>query len=615
MAALAALATAALLTACGGGGGAGGQGGSGGAGGSPEVASIELTTSAPSIGSDGRTEPTITAFVKDSANRAMPNQQVEFSTTDAGASLAVVSGRTDANGLATARLRITDKTNRTITVSALTGSLSRSVDVAVVGTTLTVNGPSSVVLGAATEFTVALRDSAGAVLDGRPWTVVSAAGNAVQRLRETTDSAGQAKFVFTGTLAGPDTLSVTALGATASVAVRVASTQLSFLAPAGASSPEVPVLTPQDVSVRFTLNGQPQAGQLVQFTATRGVLSPSSAVTDAAGTATVRIESANAGLSTITALAGGVSSSQGVEFVSRVPVKLALQASPANVGVNLTPESSNSSQLIAVVRDAADNPVKGQTVSFSAVTDPSNGRIEPGIATTDSSGVATVAFFPGANSSGFNQVRIRAAVPGTGVVGETTLTASRQELVVRVGTGNTIEEPDISTYSMPWTAVVTDASGNPVVGAVVQPSLVALRFDKGTYVPGPDSWVRDVTASCISEDINDGPGSGNLRLDAGEDTNGDGQLTPGTVASTVVVSEGGRTDANGIATIRVNYPQDFGGWVHMQLRVTITTIAGTEGVAQRDFLLPVSASDLTADVPPPGTPSPFGLIGDCRSPL
>ena len=344
-----------------------------------------------------------------------------------------------------------------------------------------------------------------------------------------------------------------------------------------------------------------------------------SAQTDASGRATATISSPTAGSSTITAKVGGVLASQRVEFVSRTPSKISVQGSPANVGVNLSAATSNSSQLIAVVRDASDNPVKGQTVSFSADSDPSNGRIEPAVATTDSAGVATVAFFPGANTTGNNQITLRATVVGKGVTGTTTLTASRQELIVRVGTGNQLLVPDEVNYIMPWDAVVTDSSGNPVANAAVQASLVGVAFYKGQYyaegIGANARWTPGGEVEglprfrCPGEDTN-----GNLRLDAGEDTNGDGQITPGNVAAAQVVAEGGRTDGTGFARIHVKYPKEFGSWTQVRLVVTITAIAGTEGTATRVFDLPVVRDDLALTVSPPGgIVSAFGRLGDCST--
>jgi hypothetical protein len=305
-----------------------------------------------------------------------------------------------------------------------------------------------------------------------------------------------------------------------------------------------------------------------------------------------------------------------VEFVSRTAGKLSLRAGPANVPVNPSADGSSSSQLIAVVRDLADNPVKGQQVFFTALADPSNGRIEPGFAVTDSSGVASVAFFPGANSTGNNQIRVRASIPSAGLGAETTLTASAQALFVRAGTGNEIEKSSATTNEMPWTARVTDASGVAVAGATVQASVVGVSYFKGKYTRVGGAWVRtDETGGgapfeCVSED-----GNGNGRLDAGEDLDGDGKLEPVGIPSVVVTATGSKTDSNGEAPLAVRYEREYGGWVEVRLRVTITTVAGTEGVDERSFVLPVLAADLTdANVAPPGTPSPFGAVSDCSVP-
>ena len=648
MLAAAGIATAFLVGACGGGGedgaGAWGETGSGSSG-TGGAAAIEVSTSAPTIGSDGRTAVTLTAFVKDASNRALANQQVDFATGDSGTQLQVTNARTDSSGTASALLTISDPTNRSIPVSAATGGLSDSVDVVVVGTTIALNGPTSLVSNLPTDYSIALRDAAGGALAGRQVSLRSTAGNALSAATVTTDTAGQAKFQLTGTKGGTDTVIASALGSAASIEVSVAASQIIFATPA--ADTEVPVLAPQTVTVSYLLNGAPQAGQVIEFLATRGTVSPSSAVTDATGQASAAITSSSAGVSTVTAKAGSLLGSQRIEFVSRTPAKLTMQPSPAIVGVNLSTVSTNSSQLIAIVRDASDNPVKGRVVSFSALSDPSNGRIEPAISTTDASGIATVAFYPGANPTGNGQIQVRAEVLRTLeeitanspiVRGTTQLTAARQDMVVRTGTGNSIEELDATTYSMPWTAVVTDSAGNPIAGASVQVALLATHYYKGRYCV--ESLGEDVTFwtangescglpryNCLSEDVNE-----NLRLDAGEDDpalasglgNGDGQLTPGNVAAAVVAQVNGAavTDANGFAAIRISYPQEYGNWTRVRMAVTITAVGGTEARAVREFDLPVLAEDVTdVTVSPPGTigpsgsvESPFGRIGSCRVP-
>jgi hypothetical protein len=626
-AAVTAVVTSLLVAGCGG-SGAGAQGEGGGtSGGVVEPAAVQITSSEPTLRSDGGNPATISVFVKDANNRAMANQQVTFALVDpvgsSGGLLKDIVSKTDASGTASATLQVTDPSNRTVTVRAQAGSLSGTIDVPVIGTTLALTGPGNVVLNAVTDYVVSLRDSNGVALSGRQVAVASSAGNPVSPATVTTNTAGQASFSLTATKSGADKITVNALGATASTDVAVASSLLSFVAPTSGQELEVTsALRPRthSVQVEWRSGGAPVAGRRIDFVATRGAITVSG-VTDANGRASATLSSPTAGSSTITARTddGVLLATQRVDFVSLVPAKIAVQPSPANVGVNLNGSTANSSQLIAVVRDAADNPVKGQTVSFSAVSDPSNGRIEPGVATTDGAGVATVAFFPGANSTGNNQIVIQASIPGstTVVPAQTTLTASKQELFVRVGTGNQLEEIDLATNASPWSAVVTDASGNPVVGATVQANVVSLGYVKGQYFYNAvlKKWyVAGVTSSdpvfsCPSEDLN-----GNLRLDVGEDTNGDGEITPGNVAAASMVSAGGKTDTNGLAQIKVIYPKSFGNWTLVQLRVTITTIAGTENATSQPFVLPVMAKDISNEfVAPPGQPSPFGVLPDCTT--
>jgi hypothetical protein len=611
------LLTALSLVACGGGGGAGagGQGSTGSGSSATGPASLVLLTSAPSIGSDGRTTATVSAVVKDAGNRTMLNQDVVFSTTDNGATLQVNSQRTDLSGTATATLSISEPANREIEVRAVSGGLSRTIRVAVTGTQLAISGPANLVAGAPNEYTISLRNSAGGAIAGRTVTIASAVGNALSAASVITDSAGQARFQVTGSRSGADTISASStLGASASLPVQVSGTLLSFLAPTASSEQQVATAVP--IRVRYLVDGVAQVGQTITFLSTRGTVGSPTAITDAAGEASTTLLSPTAGLATLTALAGSVSSTQRIEFVSRTASKISLQSSPASVGVNLSASGTNSSQLIAVVRDAADNPIKGATVSFTSIADPSNGRIEPATATTDSSGVASVAFFPGANSTGNRQIVVRAQVAAATISADTTLTASQQELVVRIGTGNQIEPSEATKYIMPWTAAVTDSAGNPVVGAAVQASLVGVRFFKGRYFWTGSVWTtRGATSdvvpwSCESEDTN-----GNLRLDPGEDRDGDGALEPSNVAIVRVVSTDGRTDASGFANIQVEYAREFANWTQVRLRVTITAIAGTEVSSERTFTLPVLAADIGAEtVAPPGAVSPFGAVGDCTVP-
>ena len=550
---------------------------------------------------------------------------------------------TDPTGTATGIVVIgagpTSNTNRTIEIVATSGGLTVKKSVQVVGSTLTVTGPDAVAQNTAAEYVVTVRDSASNPLASQAVTVTSQAGNmiAVAGSNAATDAQGQFKFSVTASKAGTDTLTIAAAGVRSVKSFSVSGDQLSFVgAPA-----EVTVSTAVLLTLNLLKDGVAFPNQLVTLAATRGTLSTNSVTTDASGRATATITSPTAGITEVNASANNLIATSRIEFVSTNPSKINLQASPSTVATNTAGSSSNSSQLIATVRDAADNPVKNFRVNFSFVADPSNGRIEPGFATTDSNGTASTVFIPGPNSSGNNAVVVSASLPAAPSVAanQATLTVSRSVLVVRIGTGNEIEKIDDTKNGMPYTVIVSDSSGNPVKDVLIQASLVPLRYFKGFYTWDGKKWATQYTLDpvppalegvtvtniyqCANEDTN---GNGQLDppqgLRLGEDDpantigNGDGLLTPGNPA---VVSfdpgfENGKTNALGYLDMRVIYPREFASWLEMRLRVT-AVVAGTEGASTATFILPRIASDYTSEtITPPGVDSPYGRASSCTNP-
>lgn len=91
---------------------------------------LTVSTSAPSIPSDGSSAATITAFARDAANNLVAKVPVTFSASSGG--ISGQSGLTDEDGQATATLSTAgDPTLRTITVTATSGSLTATVNVTV----------------------------------------------------------------------------------------------------------------------------------------------------------------------------------------------------------------------------------------------------------------------------------------------------------------------------------------------------------------------------------------------------------------------------------------------------------------------------------------------------
>lgn len=575
------------------------------------AALITLGVSSPTIASDGLSTVDVVATVKNASNVALAGQPVAFSTADTGAVLSVTASTTDATGTATAKLAITDPTSRAIVVKATSGTISGTVSVLVTGSSLTLSGATSISFGGNSTYIAALKNSAGTPVGNTPVVLESKSGNAIVPLvsgSNVTDSAGQAKFAVTGSVAGVDTLTAKAQGISQSRDVSVSGNVAVIEAPL--ANAELLVNTVQTVRAKFMQGGAPlTAGSVIQFSATRGTLSSNSATTGSDGVASATIQSASAGVTSINATApDGTSAAVEFEFVSRTPSSVWLQASPTTIAVNAPGASASTSELLARVKDASNNPVKGVRVDFSADSDPSGGRISPPYALTDSAGIASSSFIAGPNSSGYNLVQVRARVPSTGTAHTANLTVAAQALSVRIHTGNTLESPDPQTYLLPYAAVVSDAAGNPVEGAAVAVSYVPTYFYKGTYVGGASGWSANRVQRCASEDVN-----GNGILDAGEDANGNVELDPGNVATAYVTTAGGKTDSSGFASLAIKYPRGYASWVEVLLQVTITATSGTETITSTPILLPALAGDLssTDTSPPGGVNSRFGTSAGC----
>jgi hypothetical protein len=630
----------------------------GGGGGGVPAAKLLLSTSSPTLDSSGKNPVTLTAIATDANSNALAGVVVTFALKNNSTGLIqVVSATTDASGAATATLNTGgDPTNRTISVGATAGAVSSpTVDVQVAGTKLTISGPATAVLGSQAPLTLTLADSAGTPIPNTALTVASAPVNAISNVAPITDVGGQANITLTAAATAPCSppaatpvcivVTATGAGATGSLQISVATEGFTFtvpnqtpappaiyppdvcLGPANCTPPRV--VPPQTLTVRLTSGAAPVPVCTVTFTTTRGALSAATAVTGAAGTATVTITSNNAGPAVITAQAnpiacGGTSASLQtqvqVNFVATTPTQLTLQAVPATIGVNVPPSTANRSTITATVRDAAFNLVKGVTVNFT-LTDVTNGSINPASAVTDQLGQASTVYTASASASQLNGVSVAAAVVGfpappltcNPVNCAVSLTVAQQSLFVTLGTGNLIAEPTTTTFASPWNVRVTDVNGNAVQNAVVTLGVVPVdragpapqptAYAKGFYFkPLPATtppWQINITGNCYNEDLNQ-----NGILDPGEDTNNNGRLDPGNVASVPATVT---TDGNGQAFFNVVYAQQFANWVTVDL-TAFTTVAGSQGSSLARFTLPILASKLTdAAVSPPGNPSPFGV--------
>ncbi|MGH7462033.1 MAG: Ig-like domain-containing protein, partial [Longimicrobiales bacterium] len=132
----------------------------------PVPATLTLLASTPQLSSDAATPSkgvTLTAIVKDKDNVVIPDVPVVFSTQDSAELTVPNPAATDNTGRVQATLTTGgDPQNRTITVKATAGTLSKTLTINVIGTTLEFSGPDSTQINAETPYTVLLTDAAGA---------------------------------------------------------------------------------------------------------------------------------------------------------------------------------------------------------------------------------------------------------------------------------------------------------------------------------------------------------------------------------------------------------------------------------------------------------------------
>ncbi len=577
--------------------GQGGQGGTGAA-----VSSITVLTSSPTLPSDGSSPATINALVRDANNNLVEGAFVAFSANSGG--LAVTQATTDVNGVATAVLNPAgDPSSRTISVSATSNNITDSVTVDVVGTTLGLTGPASMVLNDTQLFTANLTDAGGNGIPNQVVTIMSALGNTISAMSLTTDATGQAQFSVTAVIGGAETITVTALNLITTLAVAISADSFAFQSPPSpVPNTDVPLTMTPTLQIQWLQGGAPIAdGTTVNFSTTRGTLSAASDLT-AGGLASVTIMSANAGPAVITASSpGGPTTTLTFEFIATVANTITVQASPTTIAPN------EQSTITAVVRDPANNLVKNVTVDFQ-LTDVTGGSLSVGSAVRDSQGTATTAYNSSNTTSAQDGVVVAATVQGTAITDSAALTVAQRELFISMGTGNEIFEPNSAQYRVEFIVQVTDAAGNGVSGVSVQLSLLSIFYHKGEWVVGPLTWVQQIVDTCPDEDVdNDGV------LDPGEDNNNSGALEAGNVAT--VTPGVSLTDSNGFTLVDVFYPQDHARWVTVELEAR-TSVQGTEFSETSTFLLPIAATD-TDDIneAPPGVFSPYGIIADACATL
>jgi hypothetical protein len=593
----------------------------------PVANKISLFASTQQIASSGNDEVALTTIAKDVNNNLVAGVNVTFSASSG--QIEVVNSTTGADGQATAILKTNNEpTNRVITITSQSGQVTDTVDVQVTGTTINLTGSSSLAINDENSFFIQVLNSEGVGIPNIT-VALSLAGTAAGDIADitladsvTTDIAGQANFSVMGITGGSNAIVATAVGVTMSHNVTVQADSFLFsnfnngqqsVDPEMSSLPDVLLSNNAEIELTWMQSNVPIAdGTVVSFTSTRGTVTPSSATT-MNGKVSTSIASINAGkaLVTVTGTDGGFTLSNQLEFefVAETVATISAQASPNSIAPN-----GDTSTISVVVKDVNGNLVKGKTIDFS-LSGTSSGNILPASAVTDSNGTASTVYTSGSVSAQ-DGISVTATVKNEPSISDVvTLTVADRELFIALGTGNDLIEPDSTSYNKQYSVFVTDVDSTPQEGVTLKVSAVPNNYYKGQWVKFFDdngdftSWGPNYSTipPCPNEDLNiDGI------LDVGEDTNGNGLLTPGNV-----VSASGEVTTNefGQAIIDIRYAQSFATWVDVNLIVS-AKVSGTESSTQTRFTLSVLASDvLDEDISPPtsgiGLIGPFGLLGSC----
>lgn len=605
-----------------------------------QPATLDFFTSALQIASSGSDEVELIALVKNAQNILMEGVEVSFSSNSG--ELQISRGITAADG--TARAILTSRNNpenRTITVTAETGSLSQELDIQVIGTEVKINGPSSVTLNDNAPITIVVADSDGTGIPNQRVSLTSEVGNDISNPSPITDETGQVTVLYTAVQAGSDVFTAQALNASAEQVIAVQEDEFMF---SEKPSEDIPLRTEQSFTVTWLKNNVPYVGGTVVFTTTRGVLSTSQGVTDDNGQVSFTVSSTSAGTAIIGAQGtddddGIVNARAEVEFIATTVSSIIVSANPNSIG----PDGQKST-ITAVLRDEIGNLVKGVSVGFTA-DDVSGGSLFPPVSTTDSNGLASTVFTSNTVTTE-DAITITATENTAALSASTNLTVADRALFISLGTGNQIESPDEASYLKRFSVFVTDANSNPVNNVALTVSGTPVKhtdlldpnaevgdpnyqvkrpaFYKGYWEPFPsldafEFWIPVQTIGCPNEDIDDDaildnedrngngvldPGEdldGDGLLDISEDTNGDGNLTPGNI---VAIDGNVVTDQNGQAIIELRYPKTFAAWVTIQITVS-TPVAGSENRVSQLYTLGASGIDLGVETSPPNT-NPFG---------
>ncbi|WP_313111900.1 Ig-like domain-containing protein [Pseudescherichia sp.] len=424
------------------------------------LADMTLTSIQDNSPADGATNNTVMVHAVTSDGSPARNADIIWSVSGTG-KLSATTGVTDGNGNAT--VGITDSTAEQVTVTATSGSITRSVpssfNESVSSLNLKLTDNNSKADGVDTDSgQVTVRDASGKVMSGVPvsWSVDHSA--TIVHSDAVTDGSGHASVEYTDTKAESVKLTASASGKTES-------TDSAFVAAATTNTISVSMTTDNSQADGVTPNvaratvkdstGKALSGVTVNWSTTGSAkLAAASSVTDGNGNATVNLTDtvAESGL-TVTATAGDATGTTTTTFVGiqqNIAVEMTTDNSPAD---GTTPNVAR-----ATVTDGNGKPLSGVTVNWTTT---GSAKLAASTSVTDSSGIATVNLTDTVAESG---VTVTATTDNAKGSTTTTFKSALDKITVTTTTDNSPAD-GMSTDVV--NALVTDSNGKALPNVTV----------------------------------------------------------------------------------------------------------------------------------------------------
>ncbi|WP_312269970.1 Ig-like domain-containing protein [Pseudescherichia sp.] len=424
------------------------------------LADMTLTSIQDNSPADGATNNTVMVHAVTSDGSPARNADIIWSVSGTG-KLSATTGVTDGNGNAT--VGITDSTAEQVTVTATSGSITRSVpssfNESVSSLNLKLTDNNSKADGVDTDSgQVTVRDASGKVMSGVPvsWSVDHSAK--IVHSDAVTDGSGHASVEYTDTKAESVKLTASASGKTES-------TDSAFVAAATSNTLSVTMTTDNSQADGVTPNvaratvkdstGKALSGVTVNWSTTGSAkLAAASSVTDGNGNATVNLTDtvAESGL-TVTATAGDATGTTTTTFVGiqqNIAVAMTTDNSPAD---GITPNVAR-----ATVTDGNSKPLSGVTVNWTTT---GSATLAAKTSVTDGSGVATVNLTDNVAESG---VTVTATTDNAKGSTTTTFKSALDKITVTTTTDNSPAD-GMSTDVV--NALVTDSNGKALPNVTV----------------------------------------------------------------------------------------------------------------------------------------------------